>query len=103
MTKTEVNMQKQFVVYILASKKDGVLYIGVTSNLPKRVWERKNKVVDGFSKQYNVTNLVYYEMHETAESAITREKRLKKYRRADKIKLIEIENPNWEDLYEKLF
>lgn len=96
-------MQKQFVVYILASKKDGVLYIGVTSNLPKRVWERKNKVVDGFSKQYNVTNLVYYEMHETAESAITREKRLKKYRRADKIKLIEIENPNWEDLYEKLF
>ena len=79
-------MKKQFVIYILANKKDGVLYIGVTSNLPKRVWEHKNKVVDGFSKQYNVTNLVYFEMHETAESAITREKRLKKYKREQKIK-----------------
>jgi putative endonuclease len=96
-------MQKQFVVYILASKKDGVLYTGVTSNLPKRVWEHKNKLVDGFSKQYNVINLVYYEMHENAESAITREKRLKKYKREQKINLIEKENPNWEDLYEKLF
>jgi putative endonuclease len=96
-------MQKQFVVYILASKKDGVLYVGVTSNLPKRVWEHKNKVADGFSKQYNVINLVYYEMHETAQSAITREKRLKKYKREQKIALIEKENPEWEDLYEKLF
>lgn len=95
-------MQKQFAVYILANKKDGVLYIGVTSNLAKRIWEHKNKVADGFSKQYNLTSLVYYELHENAESAITREKRLKKYRRADKIKLIEKENSNWEDLYEKL-
>ncbi len=95
-------MQKQFAVYILANKKDGVLYIGVTSNLAKRIWEHKNKVADGFSKQYNLTSLVYYELHENAQSAITREKRLKKYRRVDKIKLIEKENSNWEDLYEKL-
>jgi putative endonuclease len=95
-------MEKQFAVYILANKKDGVLYIGVTSNLTKRIWEHKNKVADGFSKQYNLTSLVYYELHENAQSAITREKRLKKYRRADKIKLIEKENSNWEDLYEKL-
>lgn len=96
-------MEKQFVVYILSNKKDGVLYIGVTSNLQKRIWEHKNKVVDGFSKKYNLQKLIYYEAHENAESAIKREKRLKKYKREQKIKLIEKDNKDWNDLYNKLF
>ncbi len=96
-------MQKQFAVYIMTNKKEGVLYVGVTSNLPQRVWQHKNKVVDGFTKKYNLHLLVWYEQHENAESAILREKRLKKYRREAKIKLIEKDNPEWKDLYEALF
>ena len=71
-------MQKQFYVNILASRRNGTLYIGVTSNLVKRVWENKNKMVEGFTEEYNVRNLVYYEVHSDAETAITREKRMKK-------------------------
>ena len=71
-------MIKQFYVYILASQRNGTLYIGVTSNLPQRIWQHKNDQTDGFSKKYNVNQLVFFEKHPTAESAITREKRLKK-------------------------
>jgi len=94
--------EKLFAVYILASKKNGTLYTGVTSNLPKRIWEHKNKVVAGFSDKYDINGLVYYEIHENAESAIKREKRLKKYRREAKIKLIEKNNSNWNDLYNEI-
>ncbi len=93
-------MSKQFYIYILASKRNGTLYIGVTSNLPQRIWQHKNNQFDGFCKKYNVKQLVYFEQHETAESAITREKQLKKWNRAWKLKLIEKENPQWEDLYD---
>jgi putative endonuclease len=89
-------------VYILASRRNGTLYIGVTSDLKKRIWEHKNDVVEGFTKRYSVHTLVYYELHGTMDSAITREKQLKKWRRSWKLALIECENPNWRDLYEDL-
>jgi putative endonuclease len=90
-------------VYILASKKNGTLYIGVTSALIKRVWEHKNNFVDGFTKRYNVHTLVWYELHETMASAITREKSLKNWKRAWKLELIETANPDWIDRYGALF
>jgi len=96
-------VDKQFAVYVLSSKKNGTIYIGMTSDLVARVWQHKNNVVDGFSKKYSVHNLVYYELHEEAEFAIKREKRLKKYKREQKIKLIEKGNPDWNDLYDRLF
>ena len=92
-------MNKQFFVYILASKRNGTLYTGITSDLVKRVWQHKNNSVEGFTKKYNVKILVYYETYNDAESAITREKRIKKWRRAWKLKLIEEKNPHWKDLY----
>ena len=91
---------KQYYVYILASKKNGTLYIGVTNNLSKRVYEHKNNFVEGFTKKYNVHTLVYYEAVENVMSAITREKQMKKWRRQWKIELIEKKNPDWEDLYD---
>ena len=93
---------KQYYVYILASKKDGVLYIGVTRDLIKRVWEHKNNLVEGFTKKYFVHRLVYFEDTSDIESAIKREKQLKKWNRDWKIQLIEKTNPNWEDLYNQL-
>jgi len=93
-------MTKQFYVYILTSKRNGTLYIGVTSNLPQRIWQHKNNQLDGFSKEYNVKQLVYFEQHDTAESVITREKQIKKWKRAWKLKLIEKNNPQWKDLYD---
>jgi putative endonuclease len=95
-------MEKSFYVYILSSKRNGTLYIGVTSDLIKRVWEHKNKLVEGFTERYGVDKLVYYEQFQDAAYAIRREKRLKKYNRAWKIDLIEKVNPNWKDLYEGL-
>ena len=95
-------MNKQPCVYILASKRNGTLYTGVTSNLVKRVWEHKNNVVDGFTKKYNVHTLVWYEVHETMESAISREKTIKNWKRDWKIKVIEEMNAQWRDLYEDL-
>jgi len=89
-------------VYILASQRNGTLYIGVTSDLIKRVWEHKNDLVEGFTKKYAVHRLVYYEMLENMESAIQREKQLKKWNRDRKIDLIEKDNPEWTDLYESL-
>ena len=89
-------------VYILASKPFGTLYIGVTSNLVQRVWHHKNGQVEGFSKRYDVRRLVWYEAHESMESAIGREKALKKWNRAWKIRLIEERNPTWADLYSEV-
>ena len=87
---------------MLASKKNGTLYIGVTSDLVKRVWEHKNDFVEGFTKRYGVHKLAWYEVHETMESAIAREKSLKNWQRDWKLRLIEEDNPEWLDLYEKL-
>jgi len=91
---------KQFYVYILASQRNGTLYIGVTSNLVQRIWQHKEKLVEGFTSKYGVKNLVYFEIHDTADSAITREKQIKKWRRAWKVDLIERSNPDWKDLYD---
>jgi putative endonuclease len=93
---------KSYYVYILASKKNGTLYTGVTNDLLKRIYEHKNNVVEGFTKEYNVHNLVYYEEHNDIKEAILREKQIKKWKRQWKIELIEKQNPNWKDLYEKI-
>jgi putative endonuclease len=90
---------KQYYVYILASQIRGTLYIGVTSELVKRIYEHKNDTVDGFTKEYQVHNLVYYEATNDVTSALTREKQLKKWKRAWKIELIEKSNSDWKDLY----
>ena len=90
---------KQPAVYILASKRNGTLYIGVTSDLIKRAWEHKNGITGGFTKKYNVHTLVYYELFEDMSSAILREKQMKKWRRAWKIELIEKSNRAWRDLW----
>jgi putative endonuclease len=94
---------KQPCVYILASKNNGTLYIGVTSNLIKRAWEHRNSVIEGFTKKYHVNSLVWFELHQTMDTAITREKQMKKWRRDWKIKLIEKDNPAWTDLYPSIF
>ncbi|MCB0731453.1 MAG: GIY-YIG nuclease family protein [Ignavibacteriae bacterium] len=93
---------KQYYVYILASKKNGMLYIGVTNNLARRIYEHKNNLVEGYTKKYNIKNLVYFEITPDIKSAIVREKQMKKWYRKWKIELIEKENPNWIDLYGKL-
>ena len=95
-------MAKQFYIYILASKPNGTLYTGVTSNLIQRVWQHKHDVIQGFTRKYNVKTLVYYEVHENAESALTRENKIKRWRRAWKLGLIENSNPEWRDLYEDI-
>ena len=93
---------KHFYVYILASKRNGALYTGVTSDLVKRVYQHKNNLVEGFTQKYNVHCLVWYEIHESAEAAIQREKQIKKWKREWKLALIERDNPDWQDLYEGL-
>ena len=93
---------KQPCVHILASGWNGTLYVGVTSDLLKRVWEHKNDVIEGFTKTYRVHNLVWFEQHETMESAILREKAIKEWKRAWKVELIEEANPKWQDLYDTL-
>jgi len=94
--------EKQGYTYILSNKTNSVLYIGVTSNLPKRIWEHKNKVVEGFTQKYNVDKLVYYEISDTIENAIIREKYLKGKKREYKKELINNFNPEWIDLYESI-
>jgi putative endonuclease len=89
----------QPAVYILASQRNGTLYTGVTSDLPKRVWEHRHDAAEGFSKRYGVHLLVYFEIHPDMLSAITREKQIKKWNRAWKIRLIEAANPEWRDLW----
>lgn len=95
-------MKKQPAVYILASKQNGTLYIGVTSELAKRAWTHKNNVIEGFTKRYDVHRLVYYEMHPDMTSAIVKEKQLKKWNRAWKLELIESNNPKWNDLWSEI-
>lgn len=97
------SMVKQPVVYIPANHKNGTLYIGVTSDLVKRIWLHKAGVVGGFTQSYKVHMLVYYEIHPTMRLAILREKQLKKWNRRWKMRLIEEENPTWKDLYEEIF
>ena len=92
-------MSRQPAVYILASKRNGTLYVGVTSDLVKRVWEHRNNFAEGFTKRYGVHDLVWYELHESMESAMQQEKRLKNWKREWKVHLIEKTNPDWEDLY----
>jgi putative endonuclease len=96
-------MEKQPCVYIMTNRPHGTLYVGVTSSLIKRIWEHKNSVVAGFTKQYDVKSLVWYELHETMESAFNREKNIKEWKRQWKLDLIEKNNQNWEDLYSGLF
>jgi len=93
---------KQYYVYILASRKNGTLYTGVTSDIIKRVYEHKNDLVEGFTKKYKVHELVYYEIFNSIEDAILKEKRIKKWKRNQKIELIEKENKEWKDLYNNL-
>lgn len=88
----------QYYLYILTNKKNGTLYIGVTNNLERRIFEHKNKLIEGFSKRYNLTELVYFETHQYVSDAIKREKNMKKWKRQWKINLIEEENPMWTDL-----
>lgn len=95
-------MEKRFWVYILASDCNGTLYIGMTSDLRKRVWEHKNGVVYGFTKKYGLGRLVYFEGHDNAEAATARERRMKEWKRDWKKNLIEKVNPHWEDLYEAI-
>jgi len=84
---------------MLASKRNGTLYLGVTSDIVKRVWQHKNGLAEGFTKKYGIKRLVYYEIHEDAENAMKREKQLKKWRRAWKVELVEEKNSEWRDLY----
>jgi len=95
-------MIRQPAVYVLASKRNGTLYIGVTNDIQKRVWEHKNDFVEGFTKRYGVHRLIYYELYEDMVSAITREKQMKKWNRAWKLELIEKHNPAWRDLWEAI-
>ncbi len=93
---------KQPCVYILASKKNGTLYTGITSNLIQRIHQHKNDLVEGFTKKYGVHFLVYYELHDHLETAITREKQIKNWKRQWKVELIEKDNRMWRDLYDEL-
>ncbi|MBS1174953.1 MAG: Excinuclease subunit domain protein [Burkholderiaceae bacterium] len=95
-------IMKQPAVYILASERNGTLYIGVTSNLPQRIWQHREGLVEGFTNRYSVKMLVWYEMHESMESAIMREKALKKWRREWKLELIEQNNAQWRDLWDEV-
>ena len=89
-------------VYILASRKDGVIYIGVTNDIVRRIYEHRIKAVPGFTAKYNITRLVWFEIYDDPTNAITREKELKKWKRAWKVQLIEAQNPDWNDLYESI-
>ena len=93
---------KEYYVYMICSKRNGTLHAGVTSDLIKRVYEHKNKLADGFSKKCNVHRLVWYGSHATVEDAIAREKQIKKWNRRWKLRLIERDNPGWNDLYESI-
>jgi putative endonuclease len=103
MAETEKSgMEKDFHVYMLASDRNGTLYVGVTSNLVQRIWQHRTDTVDGFTKRYRVHRLVWFEAQPDAPSAITREKQIKEWKRAWKLALIEAGNPQWRDLYETI-
>jgi putative endonuclease len=95
-------MAKQPAVYILASKRNGTLYTGVTSSLVQRIWQHRNNQMPGFSQRYHVHQLVYFELHQGMEQAITREKQIKKWNRKWKLRLIQERNPEWVDLWEEI-
>ena len=95
-------MPKAYYVYMLASRRYGTIYTGVTSDIIKRTWQHKEGFVEGFTKEYSVKHLVWYEQHDDVQSAITREKQVKKWNRAWKIKLIQKNNPHWRDLYREV-
>ena len=95
-------MDKYYYVYMLASRRNGTLYIGVTSNLVQRVWQHREGVADGFTKEHGVGRLVWFEQHVDVEAAIRREKQLKKWNREWKVRLVESANPYWNDLYESI-
>ena len=95
-------MQRQPAVYLLTNKKYGTLYTGVTSNLPKRIWQHKNKITKGFSAKYNLTRLVYFEIYDGLYEAISREKQIKAGSRKSKLRLIRQSNPEWRDLYPEI-
>ena len=90
---------KSYFVYLLASRRNGTLYVGVTNNLVGRVWTHREHVVDGFTKRYDVTRLMWFEVHNSIEAAITREKQIKRWKRDWKIDLFRESNPNWDDLF----
>ena len=95
-------MDTAFCVYIMASRRNGTIYLGVTSNLPKRAWEHRNGVVAGFTKKYGCHLLVWYEVYDDLDAARQRELRMKEWKRAWKVKAIEAMNPNWDDLFDTL-
>ena len=95
-------MEHRYFVYIAASKKSGVLYIGVTNNLVRRMYEHRNGLIEGFTKKYNLKTLIYYEMFQDIDKAIAREKILKDWHRDWKIRLIEKTNPEWKDLFDSI-
>ena len=95
-------MAKGGFVYIVASRRNGTIYIGVTSDLPKRAWEHREGLVEGFSKRYDCKSLVWFEKHDEIEQAIRREKQMKEWQRAWKLRVIEEMNPNWDDLFETI-
>jgi putative endonuclease len=97
-----VPVDRQPAVYILANKRNGTLYVGVTSDLVRRIWEHKKSLIEGFTKRYGIKQLVWYELHQTMQSAIVKEKRLKEWKRAWKLELIEETNPDWCDLYDTI-
>jgi putative endonuclease len=96
-------MERMPCVYILTNSRNGTLYVGVTSDLVKRVWEHKNDLVQGFTNKYQVHHLVWYEIHEEIDSAIIREKQIKKWNRRWKLRLIEAMNPEWKDLFKDIW
>lgn len=101
-TKHQKKMEKQGYIYIITNYNNSTLYIGITSNLIKRIWEHKNHVIDGFSNKYNLEKLVYFEQCDSIETAILREKFLKGKTRQYKVSLIQKENPTWKDLYKDI-
>lgn len=97
------SMDKNYCVYIMTNPLNTVLYVGITNNLMRRVYEHRNKLVGGFTRKYNATKLIYYEVTDDVKAAIAREKQLKGGSRKKKIDLINMKNPNWQDLYDGLF
>jgi putative endonuclease len=95
-------LTRSYFVYLLASRPNGTLYVGVTNDLGKRIWQHKQDLVEGFTKKYGVKTLVWFEQTESIESAIVREKQIKKWKRDWKVELIEMKNPQWRDLYEEI-
>ncbi len=93
---------KQYYVYILAKARNSIFYVGIASDLIRRIWERKNELADGFTKKYGIKTLVYYERHSDVEEAIRREKLMKRWKREYKMNVIETMNPDWKDLYDEI-